>query len=261
MKYLYFIVCFCSLPICHAYAQWEHHLDERKFQLRVKQIDEFMVRFNGTDENKPQIAPSGKERTRCLRNLFNVDAFRDEGTGDLNVTGKDFISRVLADSIQLHFEDSTWQAEVLCDVLLQDVPCRMTFVLQPERIRQYEYKWVIKDVQGTLFERLAQHSDTLAILSPVEHETGFIGLIELPQTNARHFTDFYPAGYLPDRLSALNAWVHCGLLKIVQPQEVVYVFRNVPGYEFRVERFEKRGSYNTGWLISSLQPVQTKKTK
>lgn len=246
----YLLLLLLCLPGGPLFAQWDGFVDERKFRLRVKQIDEFMERFNGTDGTATGMTVA--ERTRYLRNLFDVDRFRDARTGDLNSLGKRFIGRVLADSVQIHFEDTCWQAEVLCEVLVRQQPEQITLVLRPERIRPYEYKWTVREARGAFFDRFAQRTDSAAILSPIEHETGFIGLMETTQVNGKHWTDYCVGGFVPDRLTVISLLAYYGLLQIVQPLRVVYVFRNVPGYTFTVERSEKRDSYNTGWLISSL---------
>ena len=62
-------------------------------------------------------------------------------------------------------------------------------------------------------------------LSPVEHEVGFTGLLSL---------------------------IMEGGLRVRKITHVSFSFRTVPGYVFTIERIERKNSYNTGWLITSL---------
>ena len=99
----------------------------------------------------------------------------------------------------------------------------LTLYLRTQQVAPYEYRWVVSNAESPLFKNTKDSIPPLKI-SPVEHELGFTGLLSLS----------FPK------------------LQITMIEDVSYIFMNVPGYSFSVERIERKNSYNTGWLITSL---------
>ena len=52
-----------------------------------------------------------------------------------------------------------------------------------------------------------------------------------------------------------------GLLNLKTIEHVYFHFSSVPGWVFIVNRKEKQGSYNTGWLITEIKEMTDSKRK
>ena len=82
------------------------------FRYRVKQMDEFMKRFNGMESIPLALEDSLIRRTNMLY-LFDSELFLNTPDSMKNAAFE-FIEAAVKDSISLHYTDSTWTAEVLC---------------------------------------------------------------------------------------------------------------------------------------------------
>ena len=112
---------------------------------------------------------------------------------------------------------------------------------------------MISNAYGDMFEVAATDAAGGVSISPVEHEVGFVGLLSMGgrRRNVSGLMD--RRVYSPDRLSMLAVLLGNGLLDIVSVDCGRFHFHSVPGYSFTVEVVEKRGEYNTGWLITQLK--------
>lgn len=222
---------------------------------RVKQIDEFMARFNATetwDGQKITERNDTSYRKKYLFTLFDYSRFRDVN-GVFDSMAVSFVNDVVGHDYQLRYEDSTWTAEVQCSVRVGGRLGKLKLYLHTLKVGKSEYRWVISNAYGDMFEVAATDVAGGVSISPVEHEVGFVGLLSMGgrRRNVSGLMD--RRVYSPDRLSMLAVLLGNGLLDIVSVDCVRFHFHSVPGYSFTVEVVEKRGEYNTGWLITQLK--------
>ena len=196
---------------------------------RVKQVEEFIARFNYEEDWQGKKVEDGSDpflRSKYIHTLFDYDRFRQKD-GSLIPEAEQFIQDVVKHRYLIHYTDTSWSAKVKCKAVAGKKRSDLTLYLHTKQIAPHEYAWIVTRAESPL---LKSHSDSLPNLkiSPVEHEIGFTGLLSLK---------------------------NIGKLKITQIEDVSFHFRNVPGYSFTIERIERKNSYNTGWLITSLNKL------
>ncbi len=200
-------------------------INEDLLKGRVKQIEEFMARFNCEEDwEGNSIADSNDStlRSKYLHTLFDYSLFKEEN-GKLTAMAEQFIAEVVNKGYRIHYTDTTWLAKVRCKAKLCGTPTALTFYLRIQQVAPYEYRWVVAGAESPLFQNTADSIPPLKI-SPVEHELGFTGLLSLTSPK----------------------------LQVTLIEDISYQFHNIPGYSFSIERIERKDSYNTGWLITSL---------
>lgn len=254
----FFIIAFFAVYCCYSKAQFtlspNSEAIENLYKGRVKQIDEFMARFNmieNWDGSRITDRSNITYRKKYLATLFDGQKFK-LSNGNLNVLAAKFVENVVNNDYMLKYEDSLWTAEVRCSVRIGNRQEKMKLFLRTFKIGENEYKWVIYNVASNIFNVAVSDSTSSIYISPVEHEVGFVGLLSVGNEVQNVSGCLDTNLYFPDRLSMFAVLLGNGLLTIEAIDNVLFHFQTVPGYFFTVERVEKRGSYNTGWLITSL---------
>lgn len=230
--------------------------DEKLLQGRVKQVEEFISRFNLDETWQGRRAENPADtalRAKYIATLFDADRFSD-GRGHLTPLARQFVSQVVGGGCRLNFEDTTWVAEVAVDAALAQKPQRIKMYLATERMAPYEYCWVVRNVSGAMFD-VPEHEGRYPVLSPIDHETGFLRLLDISYSDGR-FTQMLGRDYHPDRLSMLAVLLKNRLLELKRIASVRFHFFTVPGWSFTIERKEKKNSFNTGWLITKLNKME-----
>lgn len=223
---------------------------------RVKQIDEFMSRFNmeeGWDGKKLTDKSDFEFRKKYIKTLFDYDKFRNS-KGTFAPIVEKFAKTVVENEYTIHYEDSTWTALVKCSTTLCGKNEMMTLFLQTRQLSKNEYVWVIKDVTGRIFSSVSEKSASEKqhlFISPMEHEIGFIGILDKPYKGA-DMSKMIAKDYTTSRLLMFTMLMESGLLKLNAIQNVSFLFKPIPGWSFVVNRIEKKNSYNTGWLITEI---------
>lgn len=84
-------------------------IDERALQFKVKQIDEFMNRFNydvSYDGTRVKDRENIELRKKNMYTLFNLDQFGDS-LGYPNELVKKFSDDIIRKDVHIHYEDTT----------------------------------------------------------------------------------------------------------------------------------------------------------
>ena len=230
-------------------------MNENLIKGRVKQIDEFMKRFNMEetwDGQKIKDRSDKQYRRKYLKTLFEESTYHSINN-DKNGLADAFIEEIVRNDYQLKYEDSTWIAEVACTAMIGNTKQQIKLYLHTQIIRPGEYKWVISNVYGKPFE--VNQEQRGPIISPMEHEIGFIGLMSVPYYQKTNLCQLMDNSFNADKLSILYALMHNNLMKIERIDNVCFHFLTIPNFSFKVERIEKKGSFNTGWLITKLNRI------
>ena len=236
---------------------------EENFAWQVKQIDEFMDRFNNADYTpirrylQEQYDVDEVSRTDVLRSLFNLEK-QDWSKPDI----VRFLSEV-TDSLPppyLDFYDDDWYAELRCQGVLDRQPVYFTLVLSIERdAASGGSRWVINSVAGNFLPT----ADTVALafavdegydasktLQPTSFGTDFMNLVDALRDTAH--LDSYVAPHAVDpSLTVFLNHLYRRKLTFRQVDHIVYHFLQVDHWIFQVQDFH-RPSINSGWLINSL---------
>lgn len=225
---------------------------QTEFKFRVKQLDEFMARFNG-EESVEITVPDSLKKPLNLLYLFNHELFaanRDSMKQEVDT----FIQAIIDSQTTLHFDDEDWFAEVLCNCSYKGQNEQLTLYLKPEKIEEYQYRWVITGAKGRLLRLEPPKRNRGLDILPNNHEVAFMALPKISLLGSDNILNYSQREYTPDQLTAFYAMVYSGALKIETTEQITYHFLEVPGYVFNVQRFMRKGN-NTGWLISNLSPI------
>jgi len=267
LKYFVFSLMLFNCSIL--FAQLNDRGNERDFAWEVKQIDEFIDRFNDTDTiyiktfSKNNELPSELSRKGLLISLFNLE---DENlnTDDLN----DFIYQVNDPEkpVYLNFFDKDWYAKLICSVTWKGKPEHVTLTMKVKKYPDGSSKWVITGVNADFLkiqrtnDSLANSSlkaippanDTTTSLHPYSHATDFMNIGKV-STDKVNIINYFSPPTKPntDELMTFVNEILNNRLAINSTISLTYYFFQVRGWSFEVRQFN-RHSENSGWLISKL---------
>lgn len=242
------ILYICLSPTVH--AQLFDVLNKPMYEARVKLLDEFHARFNGTEQRK-DVDEKYSDRKSNILMLFDLSRFKSKDD-TLFIAAETFAEKVIHDSILLNYTDSCWFAKVKCHGLLAKKGVDFLLYLSVEKRGKDMYKWVISDVDGSIFSTSRSIDHKELFLYPNDHEQSFASLVRTTEETCRYIDDFVKDGYESAPLSVFLTLVRCGQLKIEYVSDVEFVYLQVPEYIFSVKHFE-RETMNAGWLISSIE--------
>lgn len=227
---------------------------EDMLQARVKQLDEFCLRFNSHIDS----AQAGfYAEARNIISLFDgLSIWNEQG---VRIASEDqlqnimnFCSSVSSSSVYLDFADTNWFAQLECDALYQGKLQKLTLMLRPRPIGQHEYCWRICGAAADFLNLTPELPDVPMNISPIDNELRFLSLTDLTHGgNTKNIMKLADTTLTMNPLNTLVALIHAGALSIEHTRAVTYHFFQVPGYYFTVDYFV-RASYNAGWLISGL---------
>lgn len=250
-------ICILFGCLCMTYGQLMNNLSfNETFRYRVKQMDEFMKRFNGIESIPLPLEDSLKRCTNMLY-LFDSELFRNNPDSVKNAVFE-FIEAAVEDSTSLHYTDSTWTAEVLCHCHYKNKEEKVTSFLKPEQVEVYVYRWVIVGAKGEILDLEPLKRNHGLDIQPDNHEVGFIDLSKIAAIGNENILNYSEKNYLPDALSVFYALIYSGQLTLAVVEKTKFHLWQVPGYTFTVERVEREGN-NTGWLISSFKRIDGNK--
>ena len=235
-------------------SQFSNQDVKEKFNYEIIQVEEFIERFNFDNNTKLlQYLNSNNPDLMLERKVFMTSLFDQYGNQFDNkqylVNG--FIDFVCNENNPkfLSFYDGNWYAEVECILEFQDQqkPARLTLVSQVDA--DSSSKWVIAGVQSDLLN-LPESKDSLRIMTPVSHGTGFISLHNIFK-DGENVKNYLQDDFSPDELTSLALMMYFNTLKLIEVSEITYHFLQIPHYVFTLE-YINRKELNSGWLITNL---------
>ena len=255
-------IILCSESVC---AQPIDFLSNDNFAFKVKQIDEFIERFNNAqstlikDYVREHYSVDSLSRAALIVSLFNqqdttwdeakVRAFVADVTRE---TSRRETSSAEPSSL-LNFYDGGWYAELDCIGQYRGKTENFTLVLSLEVLPQGRgAKWVINGVEAD-FLGLGYDTDRSRTLNPASHDTDFMNLIVALQ-DTLNFRNYLSARAQPSQLLLFLDELCEGKLVFKRVQEITYHFLQIDNWIFKVRDFN-RNTANSGWLISELIQV------
>ncbi len=239
---------------------------EENFAWQVKQIDEFIDRFNNADYTpirqyvKDQYKIDDVSRTDVLRSLFNLEK---------KAWNKPDIVRFLSEVSDtlpppyLDFYDHDWYAELRCQGVQQGKKVFFTLILSIELDEATSgSRWIINSVAGDFLPKASSEQLAFAVdatydvtktLQPTSFGTDFMNLVSALKDTA-HLESYVLRGAVDQPLTAFLNQLYRRELTFRQVDHIVYHFLQVDGWVFQVQDFH-RATTNSGWLINGLLPV------
>lgn len=238
------------------------------FAWEVKQIDEFIERFNDADgtlikeynkEYQPKVALT---REKLIKSLFNA------AKPDWNYTEiTNFIEQVTVGNspLLLDFNGENWYANVDCSVLWKGKPKTVQCKLKIINLPDGSCKWVISDVSAKFLLPIDAVGKPLPVtqpqmpkpvnkfesLNPMSHTNDFLN-IDMVSENVKDISNYIePSEHYSDMMSVFIRQILNKNLKILQTNSITYTFCQIEGWKIEVQQFN-RPTKNSGWLISKL---------
>jgi hypothetical protein len=224
--------------------------EELNFALEVKQVDEFMERFN-FDRSTLLLKYLAKhypnvqwQRAELIRSLFNSE--RDWDTTQIEA----FIQQVTepANPCVLDFYQKDWYAELECQVLFKGKIETPTLLLEVHTEPDLAAKWTIRGVKADFL--VLSQKDNMSFLNPISHSTDFMGLRKAMGDTA-NLPSYAFEEFQPDLLSIFMYELQNGTLQFKQVNDIRYHFLQIDQWIIQVHR-HLRDSRNSGWLIDDL---------
>jgi hypothetical protein len=263
MKYFTFFVSMLFTMFCSGQSVliFIDSLETSKYLFEVKQLDQFIKRFNNEENiftgNVKTIAEISEERKNALsyqteRKKILLTLFNLKDTSLLSNSTVDFINFVGDDTnhIAISYYDADWFATVNCTMTYKGKNQNITLTLKNEGNYRNGFKWILAGVNADFINIAASRKDTTKFISPMNHELGFMDL-HSAFTDSKNIIDYTSKTFYPDNLSVFLFLVKSGEIKYIQVNAIKYHFLQVKNWRFTVEYFN-RPDNNAGWLISSL---------
>ncbi len=244
-SFIYVILFVFLLPSCK--GQMKRYQDAN-FKFSVKQVDEFIKRFNGEVEDETlkgfNIHPS---RTQIVSSLFE-DQYYSSNQEIID----EFIGFVV-DSLPasyISYYSNSWFAELDIKFQYEGKTTSGKLRMRPQINSNYSSKWVIfQVVADEIVPEFNLNRDSI-FLSPVSHETNFINLRPIFEKTLDP-TFILPDNFRYDVTSIFLKELSEGKIIDIRFVDTKYHFYQVNGWYFRVAQFLREKS-NSGWLIEEL---------
>jgi hypothetical protein len=242
---------------------------ERNFVFEVKQIDEFIERFNNDNDGflvnyiKRNYDDIKIDRKALIANLFNrkVSIWKKNDLDEFS----GFVTNE-AKPLYLDFDADNWYAEALSRFLYNGKVIDVVIILRIKKEQNGGTKWMIVCAYSKMIactKRPANYrirNNYSKFLSSMSHATNFISLSSA-LSDMSNIHDYLDDNFLrsPSSQGFLTALLS-KKLRFQYVRKIKYHFLQVDNWIFTVERFQ-RESVNSGWLISNLYKASDKDKK
>lgn len=229
--------------------------DESSLYAETKQINQFIRRFNGEEDEKGEryYATDNQYRNLKLRKKYLEILFDRSNTGISNDLKTQFLKDVLEkkEPTILDFHGGNWFAEVQTIFTVNGKDQNITLFMELEK-HHLGTRWIIYKVHADMYDASFKR-DTVVVgkfLHPMSHELDFMNLRKA-FLNKDSVTQYVSKKFTPDHLSVFLYETKKGSIKYKSVEQVKFHFFQIQGWYFELAEFNRTG-YNNGWLISNL---------
>jgi hypothetical protein len=251
---LLILIGFALLLSFVAGAQIVGEVDETKLYAESKQLNQFLRRFNGEEDEKgKRFYPGDKQyRNTKLRKKYFTILFDGANAGMTEQLKSEFTKNVLdkSDAV-LDFHGGNWFSEVQATFAFNGKEQTFTLFMEIEK-DHLGYKWVISKVYAEALKPYFVRDTTRIgrFIHPMSHELDFMNLRKA-FANSDSVSQFAVKRFIPDHLSVFLYELKKGNLVFKSVSQVKFHFFQIDGWYFEVANFNRPG-LNSGWLISNL---------
>ncbi len=253
------VACGQNIAQTHLQDSLQNSLFEQSLKFRVKQVDEFIARFNyeiDTEGKKVQNRLDMQARKKQIASLFDAEYIKKVDAKQKQVI-VNFINQVCGgDSSKqskfwlISLYDKDFYAKAICKVKYLGKDETLQLTLKIEQDEKKNLRWVIVAAEAKFLEVVPK--DTTKSISPVNHELNFMELSKITEQDAANIAAYTAKNYEVEQLSILLFLIKNKQLKIDFVQQLSFHFSQVQNYTFIVEHKE-RTKGNVGWLITDIQ--------
>ncbi len=247
MKKYAILICFW-LSAFVAYSQEGISFDERyAFEKRVKQVEQFVGRFNGTENLKGEKIQVTKEADR--KGIWTTLL-----SPNLKAQNPKFFQAVLDSKAQLSMNSNEIFALVRCKVRFEGKSESMNLTMQNEGDPQKGFRWAIRGAKAD-FLAVKAAKPKLGMVSPASHNLNFIDLKKALTSDKANLPNYAWLGYEPDYLTLVLYLIKTNQIQVEYVEDVSFFFLDIKDWVVRLDYFggnENNSNANAGWLISDL---------
>ncbi len=250
---------------------------QEKILWRVKQLDQFIGRFNGEEDlwGDQLIIPDLSARGQVDEDTLDTN-FQDSITVAAHIRLRRNILPNLIDHscgcfpdslfvpflltitnqsnpIYLDFYDNNWYAKVKGRVTYELQEMEIELTLQQEYITNVGSKWVIGGAYAPWLMDTNRVPNPEKIIHPMSHEMNFLALKRAFRDH-KNIELYAIKPSWTDQLRNLFGLIKKQKLSYQHTREITYHFLQVPGWIFVVQHFD-RNTNNAGWLIAQVMPA------
>jgi len=218
-----------------------------KFNLQVKQLGQFIDRFNFDEIVKPS---NGSQPSRFMNIISLINRFDTALTN--SPTTMEFVEFCSTDAnaVKLKFENPNWYASLDCDFVYKAKEVKGNLILRPEKSEKGGYKWVIAGVNLSILNNDEKDKKVQHFINPMNHEIGFSEITKA-LIEGRNLEVYSSKEYAYDELSVFFTYLNNKDLVLKQIGDIQFQFYQVLGWFFTVNNFN-RSDFNSGWLMSRI---------
>ena len=257
LKTIFRLLLFTTIISSTANAQYLPDLTmDKDFKSQVKSIDEFIQRFNGV-ESHPNVKDSTESRTYTLVTLFDYKMDHKRMSDSIfEQQIWQFVQTVEYKKVQIKLTDAAMYAVTNVTAKILGKEASFKIILQSQTYNKDRVRWAIVGVKGLSDAGIIDTKKYFGI-SPVEHETHFMGIGDIFEHNNIEIMGYRGKQTTIDELSVFFTMSMLGKVHLVRINELAMFCLEVPGYSFTINEQGRSGS-NSGWLISDLTEVSDK---
>lgn len=249
-----------SLSFSSSVSSQIYSSHEENFAYEVKQIDEFIERFNDEGtlikyyifKNYDGLQVSREDLLKSLFNLKSKHLNKEDVIRFINHVNDP------RQPVTLSFYDKGWYAKVKCSVTYEKKERELVLLMRIQQEEDGASKWVVQQVYAD-FLNTPDGKDPRAFLNPVSHATDFMGL-NRAFNDPENLKGYLTSSFQDDQLSKFAMEMQKNRISFQQVEHISYHFFQVDGWIFTVENFQRQEK-NAGWLISRLVPANAEEKK
>lgn len=214
--------------------------------MRVKQVNQFINRFNNKDKEFSEFFDELKGRLPDRRDAVELlisSKIKPKLASDFLGVISDSTSSLIA------FEDEDWFAHVTCLVDYQgkEDTLRLSLKIMPDK--DNSFKWVISGASGDFLK--LDTSSIIRFINPMSHETNFIDLLAVMRDKGNGLAYIEPS-FEGDDLTLLVQAINRGNLAFAGVIDLEFFFLQINNWIIGIEDHNNLGAAG-GWLISFLK--------
>jgi hypothetical protein len=259
------VACGQNITQNHLQDSLQNNFFEQRLKFRVKQVDEFIARFNyeiDIEGKKVQNHTDMQARKKQVASLFDFEYVAKMDSNKRKIA-TNFINQVCGgDSSNLSkfwlisLYDKDFYAKAICKVKYLGKDETLQLTLKIEQDAKKNIRWVLVAAQAKFLEIVP--TDTTKFISPVAHELNFMQLSQITyknSDNSANIAAYTPKNYEVEQLPIVLFLIKTKQLKIDFVQHLSFNFSQIQNYTFVVEHKE-RTTGNVGWLITDIQETK-----
>jgi hypothetical protein len=254
-----FFVSLLVLSSRLAFAQGYEKEYEKLYAWEVKQVDEFIERFNNDStllhlyvkKHDPKTALTHE---KLVKSLFNAE---DKTWNFAEISS--FIKTVNDKKQKLRLAGSDFYATLVCPVKYKRKPETVILTLCLVELPKGGSKWVVTGADAKFIEpdslkqQIAPPAENAGGtgLQPMSHATNFMN-IDLIAKDKKNISNYYVTAEKQN--AALAQFIkecYAGNIEEQSPTAVKYNVGQIKGWNMEIQQFDRQ-TQNSGWLISKL---------